>query len=53
MGYAGGALVGPMISSYFIDAYKSFYGSYLVAAAVSVLGIFLTVILTRIDKKIA
>jgi len=51
MGYAGGAFVGPMISSYFIDAYKSFYGSYLVAAAVSVVGIFLTILLSRKDRK--
>lgn len=52
MGYAGGAFLGPMISSYFIDTYKSFYGSYLVAAAVSILGVFLTILLARRDKKI-
>jgi OFA family oxalate/formate antiporter-like MFS transporter len=51
MGYAGGAFVGPMISSYFIDTYHSFYGSYLVASIVSVIGIFLTILLSRKDKK--
>lgn len=53
LGYAGGAFVGPMASAYFIDTYKSFYGSYLFAAAVSALGILLTIVLTRVDKKIA
>lgn len=51
MGYAGGAFVGPMISSYFIDTYHSFYGSYLVASIVSVIGILLTILLSRKDKK--
>lgn len=50
MGYAGGSFVGPRISSYFIDTTGSFYYSYFAAAAVSVLGVFLTIILARKDK---
>lgn len=51
MGYAGGSFVGPRISSYFIDTTGSFYNSYFAAAAVSVIGILLTIYLSRKDNK--
>ena len=51
LGYAGGAFLGPLVSSYFIDKYNTFSGSYLVAIAISAAGILLTFMLARTDKN--
>jgi len=51
LGFTFGAAVGPLIAGYIFDINNSYQLAFIVCAAVSVVGLILTVLLTPIEKR--